>query len=192
MLRPTDGTSGAIAGIGSRHGGALLGDNGAGKTTALRILLGLLDADEGRAEVMGLESHSQGEEIRRRVGYVPERPTLYPWMTVLEIGWFAAGWASLEQLRFHALIDPGLGDEPPQQHSQAAFERRGGRGSELPALPGQPSAPMILPGGGIDAFSNTQRPHGAGQVAEIEPQPIQWRCDTSASRQIPGDERDGR
>lgn len=70
---------------------ALLGDNGAGKTTALRILLGLLDADEGQAEVLGLNSRAQGEEIRRRVGYVPERPTLYPWMTVLEIGWFAAG-----------------------------------------------------------------------------------------------------
>jgi ABC-2 type transport system ATP-binding protein len=70
---------------------ALLGDNGAGKTTALRILLGLIRADEGHAEVLGLESATQGEEIRRRVGYVPERPTLYLWMTVAEIGWFAAG-----------------------------------------------------------------------------------------------------
>jgi ABC-2 type transport system ATP-binding protein len=70
---------------------ALLGDNGAGKTTALRILLGLIEASEGHAEVLGLESRTQGEEIRRRVGYVPERPTLYPWMTVAEIGWFAAG-----------------------------------------------------------------------------------------------------
>jgi ABC-2 type transport system ATP-binding protein len=70
---------------------ALLGDNGAGKTTALKILLGLAQADEGQAEVLGLHSRRQGEEIRRRVGYVPERPTLYPWMTVEEIGWFAAG-----------------------------------------------------------------------------------------------------
>jgi ABC-2 type transport system ATP-binding protein len=70
---------------------ALLGDNGAGKTTAIRILLGLAEATRGRAEVLGLESRRHGLEIRRRVGYVAERPTLYEWMTVEEIGWFAAG-----------------------------------------------------------------------------------------------------
>ena len=70
---------------------ALLGENGAGKTTALRILLGLVEADAGEAEVLQLDSRTQGEEIRRRVGYVSERPTLYEWMTITEIGWFAAG-----------------------------------------------------------------------------------------------------
>lgn len=70
---------------------ALLGENGAGKTTAIRILLGLLEADAGQAEVLGLPSDRQGLEIRRRVGYVAERPTLYDWMTVAETGWFAAG-----------------------------------------------------------------------------------------------------
>ncbi len=70
---------------------ALLGENGAGKTTAIRILLGLIEANSGRAEVLGLASAEQGLEIRRRVGYVPERPTLYEWMTVAEIGWFTAG-----------------------------------------------------------------------------------------------------
>src|SRR5258708_6067835 len=70
---------------------ALLGENGAGKTTTLRILLGLTQADSGEAEVLKLDSRTQGEEIRRRVGYVPERPTLYEWMTIAEIGWFAAG-----------------------------------------------------------------------------------------------------
>ncbi len=70
---------------------ALLGENGAGKTTALKILLGLVDADAGQAEVLKLDSRTQGDEIRRLVGYVPERPTLYEWMTIAEIGWFAAG-----------------------------------------------------------------------------------------------------
>ena len=70
---------------------ALLGENGAGKTTAIRIMLGLASANSGEAEVMGLPSAEQGLEIRRRIGYVPERPTLYEWMTVGEIGWFAAG-----------------------------------------------------------------------------------------------------
>ena len=70
---------------------ALLGENGAGKTTAIRILLGLAEPDSGRSDVLGLASATEGLEIRRRVGYVPERPTLYEWMTVEEIGWFTAG-----------------------------------------------------------------------------------------------------
>lgn len=70
---------------------ALLGENGAGKTTAIRIMLGLAEPNSGRAEVLGLDSAAEGLEIRRRVGYVPERPTLYEWMTVAEIGWFTAG-----------------------------------------------------------------------------------------------------
>jgi ABC-2 type transport system ATP-binding protein len=70
---------------------ALLGENGAGKTTAIRILLGLAEPDSGQSEVLGLSSAAKGLEIRRRAGYVPERLTLYEWMTVEEIGWFTAG-----------------------------------------------------------------------------------------------------
>ena len=70
---------------------ALLGENGAGKTTSLRILLGLCDPDAGEAEVLGMSSRQHGREIRRRVGYVPDRPQLYGWMTVDEVGWFIAG-----------------------------------------------------------------------------------------------------
>ena len=70
---------------------ALLGENGAGKTTSIRIMLGLTEPDAGRAEVLGLDSRTQGQTIRRRVGYVAERPTLYEWMTVDEIGWFTGG-----------------------------------------------------------------------------------------------------
>ncbi len=70
---------------------ALLGENGAGKTTAIRLLLGLTQPDEGQATVLGLDSSRQGQVVRSRVGYVAERPTLYEWMTVSEIGWFTAG-----------------------------------------------------------------------------------------------------
>jgi ABC-2 type transport system ATP-binding protein len=69
----------------------LLGENGAGKTTTLQVLLGLLAADSGRAEVLGLDPARRGIEVRRQVGYVSEQPALYDWMTVAEIGWFAAG-----------------------------------------------------------------------------------------------------
>lgn len=70
---------------------ALLGDNGAGKTTAIRILLGLLEPTNGRSHVFGLDSQANGQVIRQRVGYVPDRPALYEWMTIEQIGWFAAG-----------------------------------------------------------------------------------------------------
>ncbi len=70
---------------------ALLGENGAGKTTCIRTMLGLERADSGSATVLGVDSRRDGLEIRRRVGYVPEQPALYEWMTVAEIGWFAAG-----------------------------------------------------------------------------------------------------
>jgi ABC-2 type transport system ATP-binding protein len=70
---------------------ALLGENGAGKTTAIRIMLGLAEPTSGQAEVLGHRSAAEGLRIRQRVGYVPERPTLYEWMTVEEIGWFTAG-----------------------------------------------------------------------------------------------------
>lgn len=70
---------------------ALLGENGAGKTTLVRMLLGLMTPDQGRISVFGKRSDYSGEEIRRRLGYVPERPTLYEWMTAGEIGWFTAG-----------------------------------------------------------------------------------------------------
>lgn len=70
---------------------ALLGENGAGKTTAIRIMLGLTEPSAGTAQVLGLGSAAHGLQIRRLVGYVPESPGLYQWMTVAEIGWFTAG-----------------------------------------------------------------------------------------------------
>ncbi len=70
---------------------ALLGENGAGKTTSIRTLLGLERPTSGTATVLRLDSRKKGIEIRRRVGYVPEQTTLYDWMTVIEIGWFTAG-----------------------------------------------------------------------------------------------------
>jgi ABC-2 type transport system ATP-binding protein len=69
----------------------LLGENGAGKTTTIQVLMGMVRPSAGRARVLGLDSTRDGLEVRRKVGYVPEVPTLYDWMTVTEIGWFAAG-----------------------------------------------------------------------------------------------------
>ncbi|MEO2027356.1 MAG: ABC transporter ATP-binding protein, partial [Fuerstiella sp.] len=47
--------------------------------------------DSGSTEVLGMNSRTHALEIRGRVGYVADQPPLYDWMTVNEIGWFAAG-----------------------------------------------------------------------------------------------------
>ncbi len=71
---------------------ALLGENGAGKTTTIKILLGLARPDAGSVQVLGLSPVIDDIALRKRVGYVPELPTLYEWMTVAEIGRFAAAY----------------------------------------------------------------------------------------------------
>ena len=69
---------------------ALLGENGAGKTTAIRSIIGLDCATTGKVEVLGMDPKTNGIEVRRRVGYVPDSPALYDWMSVAQIGGFTA------------------------------------------------------------------------------------------------------
>jgi len=59
-----------------------LGPNGAGKTTTMRILTGFLPASEGTAKIAGFDVFEQPMEVKRRLGYLPETPPLYPEMTV--------------------------------------------------------------------------------------------------------------
>ncbi len=61
-----------------------LGPNGAGKTTTMRILTGYMPATEGKAIVAGFDVFDQPIEAKRRTGYLPETPPLYPDMTVVE------------------------------------------------------------------------------------------------------------
>lgn len=60
----------------------LLGPNGAGKTTAMRILTCFLPATSGVASVAGFDIFDDSVEVRRRLGYLPETPPLYPEMRV--------------------------------------------------------------------------------------------------------------
>jgi ABC-2 type transport system ATP-binding protein len=62
----------------------LIGADGAGKTTTLRILCGALLADSGQASVMGIDVTRDPEGVRRRIGYMPQRFSLYGDLTVRE------------------------------------------------------------------------------------------------------------
>jgi len=85
---------------------ALLGENGAGKTTTIRMLTGLLRPDAGLAHVLGADPWNDAVRLRRRVGYVPERPKFYDWMTVSEVGWFTSGFHGAGFLsRYRKLTD---------------------------------------------------------------------------------------
>ncbi len=67
-----------------------LGPNGAGKTTTMRVLTCYLPPTEGTARVAGFDVFAQPLEVKRRVGYIPETPPLYPDMDVATFLDFAA------------------------------------------------------------------------------------------------------
>lgn len=62
----------------------LVGPNGAGKSTTVRMLMGMLRPTSGEVRVLGMEMPGEAPAMRKRVGYVPERHDIYPWMTVRE------------------------------------------------------------------------------------------------------------
>ena len=88
-----------------------LGPNGSGKTTTIRLLLGLLRANRGRIEVLGHDIPRQTPIALGRTGYVPERPHVYPSLTVAEA------------MRFHAAFHARW-DEPWARDLAATFMLR--------------------------------------------------------------------
>ncbi|SHL56687.1 ABC-2 type transport system ATP-binding protein [Roseovarius marisflavi] len=75
--------SGEIAGF--------LGPNGSGKTTTMRVICGLLTPDEGRGTVLGLDIRRDSERLKREIGYMTQRFSLYEDLTVEENLRFVAG-----------------------------------------------------------------------------------------------------
>ncbi len=72
----------------------LIGPNGAGKSTTIKMLMGLLSPTAGKARVLGRNVADEPEEIRQRVGYVPEMHFMDRWMRVDEvIGFCRSGYA---------------------------------------------------------------------------------------------------
>ena len=86
-----------------------LGPNGAGKTTTLRILGGLARPTAGHAAVLGHDVLTATNEVRRLIGFLPDVPGFYKWMTAPEFLRFAGGLFGLDdatlRVRVAALLD---------------------------------------------------------------------------------------
>ena len=68
----------------------LLGPNGAGKTTTIKLLLGLLEPNQGKISIMGLNPETEEVQIKQRVGYVSEEPLIFKSLTPKDLFNFIA------------------------------------------------------------------------------------------------------
>jgi len=131
---------------------ALLGENGAGKTTTIRILLGLCEPESGSRSVLGLDCKQNDLTIRQAVGYVPEQPILYDWMTTAELGRFTASFypdGYVERYN-NWLKEYGL---PPDQKIKSLSKGQRAKVSLSAALAHDP--PLLIldePTSGLDAM----------------------------------------
>jgi ABC-2 type transport system ATP-binding protein len=92
-----------------------LGPNGSGKTTTIRLLMGLLRPSAGSARILGRDCHTDAVALKRVVGYLPDEPFLYPYLSgreVLELVAGLHGMSAAEARRraAHAAEAAGLGD----------------------------------------------------------------------------------
>lgn len=86
----------------------LLGPNGAGKSTTIRMLCGLLEPTSGTGMVLGHDIRKEGEEIRRKIGYMTQRFSLYEDMRVEELLSFCAGIYGIPGKRIKEEVEKAL------------------------------------------------------------------------------------
>jgi len=85
-----------------------LGPNGAGKTTTMRIITGFMPATAGTVLIDGLDIFSQSLEARRKIGYLPENPPLYPDMRVEAYLRFVAKLRGVPKARVETALEHAL------------------------------------------------------------------------------------
>lgn len=137
----------------------LIGPDGAGKSTLYRILATLLSPDSGRVSMFGLDIVKDYKILRKRVGYMPERFSLYPDMTVKENLNFFASLFGVDILENYDLIAPIFG-QLEKFPDRMAGKLSGGMKQKLALSCALIHRPEILlldePTTGVDAVSRSE------------------------------------
>ena len=136
-----------------------IGPDGAGKTTLFRILATLVEADEGNATVLGLDVKTDLWALRRRIGYMPGRFSLYPDLTVREnLRFFATVFGTTVEEQYD-VIEPIYG-QIERFDDRAAADLSGGMKQKLALSCALVHRPDILvldePTTGVDAVSRQE------------------------------------
>jgi ABC-2 type transport system ATP-binding protein len=84
----------------------LLGPNGAGKTTLFRLLMGILKASSGVLQVAGLDAFEDRVAVKRLIGFLPDEPVFYSYLSGWELLELSAGMHGLDTYEAMAWIDP--------------------------------------------------------------------------------------
>jgi ABC-type multidrug transport system ATPase subunit len=147
----------------------LMGANGGGKTTTLRILAGILKPDEGQGQVLGFDLQRGANLIRQRVGYMSQRSSLYADLSVFENLRFRAEVYGLDRPKLAAeaaILDFGL-----TEYARSAARRlSGGWARRLQLAAALIHSPTLIlldePTAGLDATSRHEVWGRIGQLAD--------------------------
>ena len=137
----------------------LIGPDGAGKTTLFRILTTLLLADSGEARVMGYDVVKDYSEIRKHVGYMPGKFSLYQDLSVIEnLNFFATLFKTTVKENYHLIEDIYVQLEPFKNRRAGALS--GGMKQKLALCCALVHEPKVLfldePTTGVDAVSRKE------------------------------------
>lgn len=137
----------------------LIGPDGAGKTTLIRIITSLMVPDEGQATILGFDTNSDYMDIRKRLGYMPGRFSLYPDLSVEEnLNFFATIFGSTFEENRHLIEDIYKMLEPFKKRRAGALS--GGMKQKLALCCALIHKPDLLildePTTGVDAVSRRE------------------------------------
>jgi ABC-type transport system involved in cytochrome c biogenesis ATPase subunit len=103
---PTEALAGLSCELRAGEVVGLLGPNGAGKTTTLKLMLGMLRPSAGSATVLGLDCTTQSREVKEQIGYCPDEPAFYDFLTGRETLDFAIEVRGLDRDASWKRLDP--------------------------------------------------------------------------------------
>lgn len=92
--------------VGTIYG--LLGPNGSGKSTTMKMIMGLLEPDAGSIDVYGLDPTADAYGVKKIIGYVPEEPHLYEFLTAMEYLEFIATIHEVDEAEYRSKVEEFL------------------------------------------------------------------------------------